>query len=131
MLIRITIVSTIAVLVSYSVVIWFGYFMSMSHCVNKNSSQVPPTTSLLSTSFHQVCLLFYKKYFFNLVLLWSDYLQKIICLLSTHYLSGLILVFCLHKFFTAFFTVLPWWNYESIISRLHGYRFNLSLTHLR
>ena len=72
----ITIASNIAVLVSYNVAIWLGCFMSMNHCVDKDSSQLPPTTFLSPTRFHQACLLFYKKYFINLVLLWSDYLWK-------------------------------------------------------
>ena len=44
-------------------------------------------------------------------------------------LVGFDYVFCLHVFFTAFFTVLPWWNYESIISRLHGFRFGFTSNH--
>ena len=36
----------ITVLVSYIVIIWFVYFMLMSYDVNKDSSKMPPTTSL-------------------------------------------------------------------------------------
>ena len=72
----ITIFSNITMLVSYNV-IWLGYFMPMSHSVNNNPSQVPPTTFLSQPGFRQVCFLFYKKYFINLVLLWSNYLWKI------------------------------------------------------
>ena len=39
--------------------------------------QVPPLTSILLLGFHQVCLLFYKKYFINLRLLLSGYLRKL------------------------------------------------------
>ena len=60
----------ITVLVSDSV-ICLGYFMHMSHGINKKA---PPTVSPnhhppTSPGFYQVCLLFYKKYFINLLLL--------------------------------------------------------------
>ena len=72
-----TIISNITVLVSCNIVIWFGYVMSISHGVNKEFSPVPPTISLSLPGFHQVCLWFYKKYFINLLLIWSDDLRKI------------------------------------------------------
>lgn len=49
--ISITIVSNITVLVSHNAIIWFGYIKPMIHGVNKDSSQVPPTTSLPSAGF--------------------------------------------------------------------------------
>ena len=39
--------------------------------------QVPPLTFIHLPGFHQVCLLFYKKYFINLRLLLSGYLRKL------------------------------------------------------
>ena len=58
----IAIVSNITVLVSHNT-IFFGYFMPMSHGVNmKTRPSVHPPFSLLP-GFHQVCLLFYNKYF--------------------------------------------------------------------
>ena len=62
------------VLVSHNV-ICFRYFMPMSHGVNKKAPTIvsPHPSPLLG--FHQ-CLLFYKQYFINLLLLWSDYCKK-------------------------------------------------------
>ena len=48
--ISITIVSNITVLVSHIVIIWFGYVKPMIHGVNKNSSQLPPTTTSLPSA---------------------------------------------------------------------------------
>ena len=47
--------------------------MPMSHCVDKDFSQVPSTTSLYLPG----SLLFYMKDFINIFSLWSDYLRKI------------------------------------------------------
>ena len=59
------IISNITVLVSHNA-ICCGYFIPMSHGVNKKA---PPIVSLTDLpAFHQVCLLLYKKkYFINLV----------------------------------------------------------------
>ena len=67
----IAIVSNITVLVSYNVIIWFGYFMSMRNGFNKDSSQVPPTITLPHF------FLFCKKCLISIVLLWSNYSRKI------------------------------------------------------
>ena len=62
---------------SHSVILT-GYFIPVSHVVNKNSSQVPPTTSLFLLDFHQVCSYFTRNILSTIFLLWSDYLQKIL-----------------------------------------------------
>ena len=51
---------------------YFGYFMPMNWRILR---WVPPMISLPLLCFHQVCLLFYKEYFFSLLLPWSDYLH--------------------------------------------------------
>ena len=57
--------------------------------------------------FHQVCLLFYKKYYINLILLWSDYC-KIWCILkkkqfiSFNFWSDVILLFYVYVFLRCF-----------------------------
>ena len=43
--------------------------MPMSHGVNKKAPPIVPSNPSPIPSFHQVCLLFYKKYFINLFLL--------------------------------------------------------------
>ena len=63
--IAIVIISSITVLVSQNV-ICFGYFMSMSHGINKETpTVVSPHLSPLP-GFHQVYLLFFRKYLMNL-----------------------------------------------------------------
>ena len=57
----------------------------------------PPLISLPLPHFHQGCMLFYKPSF-----------------------SSFVIYMC---FIRRFFTVLPWWNYESIISRFHCFLF--------
>ena len=69
----ITIVSNITVLVP-QYIIFFGFFMLMSHGMNKKT---PPSASPYLYLPYQVCLLFYKKCLINLLLLWSGYLWKI------------------------------------------------------
>ena len=61
----ITIVNNITVLVSHNV-ICSGYFMPMSHGVNKKAPQLSPLTFPSLPGFHKICLLFYKEYFINL-----------------------------------------------------------------
>ena len=133
----ITFVSNITVLLPYNVIIWFGYFIPMSYGIDKHTSQVPLITSFPCSTRFSPGLLFYKKYFINLVLLWSDYLRKIMRFQSKIYfffqlVAGRvwILLFCLNVFFMAFFTAVLWWNYESIISRFHGIRFCFSSNHV-
>ena len=64
----------------------------------------PPLISLPLPHFHQGCMLFYKPSF-----------------------SSFVIYMC---FIRRFFTVLPWWNYESIISRFHYFLFDLSSNHV-
>ena len=56
-------------------VILTGYFIPVSHVVNKNSSQVPPTTSLFLLDFHQACSYFTRNilstFFFALIRLFA------------------------------------------------------------
>ena len=72
----ITIVSDITVLVSHNVIL-FGYIMPMNYGINKKTA---PSDSCnlphLISGFHEVCLLFYNKYFINLLLLWPDYYKR-------------------------------------------------------
>ena len=75
MSIIITITSNIAVLVSHSV-ICFGYFMPMSHGVNKKAPPIVSRHPSPLPGFLQVCLLFYNKNFLNLLSLWLDYCKK-------------------------------------------------------
>ena len=94
-----TIINNITVSWSHNVTC-FDYFMPMNQCISK---KVPPIVSHRTSpvpGFHQVCLLFYKKYFINLFLLWSDYCKKK-CIfkvkqffLSTCCCLVLILLFC-------------------------------------
>ena len=60
----ITIINNITVLVSHYV-ICFGYFISMSHGVNKKTPPIVSPRPSHLPGFHQVCLLFYNKYFIN------------------------------------------------------------------
>ena len=73
----ITIISNITVLVSHNV-ICFGHFMSMSHGANKKAPTIipPPTPRPPHNHSPLSGLLFYKKYFIDLLLLWSDYWGK-------------------------------------------------------
>ena len=64
----ITIISSITVLVLHYV-ICFGYFISMSHGVNKKAPPIVSPRPSYLLGFHQVCLLFYNKYFINPFLL--------------------------------------------------------------
>ena len=64
----------------------------------------PPLISLPLPHFHQGCMLFYKPSF-----------------------SSFVIYMC---FIRRFFTVLPWWNYESIISRFHCFLLGLSSNHV-
>ena len=50
-------------------VIFFGYFMPVSHGVSKKTPPIPPPTSVPLPRFRQVCLLLYNKYYSNLLLL--------------------------------------------------------------
>ena len=75
MSIIITITSNITVLVSHSV-ICFGYFMPMSHGVNKKAPPIVSPHPSPLPGFVQVCLLFYNKNFLNLLSLWLDYCKK-------------------------------------------------------
>ena len=66
--ILITVISNITVFVQHTV-ICFEYFMPMSHGVNKKAPPIIRSNASLIPGFHQVYLLFYKKYFINLFLL--------------------------------------------------------------
>ena len=69
MSIIITIVSNITVLVSHSI-IFFGFFMPMSDGVKKKTpSSASPHLHHPLPGFRQACLLIYKKYFINHLLL--------------------------------------------------------------
>ena len=111
---------------------FFWYFIPVSL---RRLLQVAPSAFLSPLRFSQVCLLFYKKYFINLLLLWADYLWNIMhfqsknLFLSTDCWSVLNLLFCLYVFM-GFFTVLSSSKYESIISFLRGFRFELSSNHV-
>ena len=120
----ITSISNITVLVSHSVILT-GYFIPVSHVVNKNSSQVPPTTSLFLLAFHQVCSYFTRNILSTLFFS-SD---QIICkrywffkvkqiFLSTRFCLVLVLLFCC---FTTLF-------YTSTIMKLHFHGFQLGLS---
>ena len=71
----VTIISNITVLLSHKFT-WYGYFISMSHVVNKKASPIVSPHPSPFPSFDQVCLLFCKKYFISLLFLWSDYCEK-------------------------------------------------------
>ena len=115
----VTIISNITVLVPDNF-ICFGYFMPLSHDVNKKA----PTIFFLQPSplpgFHQVCLLIYKKYFINPFLLWSNkLLQKIMLFqnkakfffqLTASRFSFWCFVYM--YFLGHFFTALSSWNCE-------------------
>ena len=60
MSILITIVSNITVLVSHNI-IFYRFFISVNHGVNKKTPSSVSPTSISLPSFQQVCLLFYKK----------------------------------------------------------------------
>ena len=60
MSISITIVSNITVLVSHNT-IFYGFFMSLNHGVNKKTPSRVSPTSISLPGFQQVCLLLYKK----------------------------------------------------------------------
>ena len=65
---------------------------------------------------------------FNLVLLWSDYLRKILFskVKQIFYLDSLVVGFD----FALLFTCVFYGNYESIISFLHGFRFGIISNHV-
>ena len=75
MSIIIAIVCNITVLVWHNI-FFFGCFMPMSHGINKRTPSSASHNSISIPDFHQVCL-HYKKYFINLLLLWSGSLQKV------------------------------------------------------
>ena len=64
----------ITVLVSHN--ICFGHFTPMNHGVNKWGPPIVSPNSSPLLGLHQVCLLFYKKYFIKYFLLWSNYCKK-------------------------------------------------------
>ena len=76
--------------------------MSMSHGVNKKAPLIISTAPPHEVpGFHQVYLLFYKKYFTKLFFLWSDYFFNLIRV-------GLILLFRVPMCFLGnFLSVLP------------------------
>ena len=114
----------LAILVSHSVILT-GYFIPVSHVVNKNSSQVPPTTSLFLLDFHQVCSYFTR----NILSTFFFCSDQIICkrywffkvkqiFLSTRFCLVLVLLF---RCFTTLF-------YTSTIMKLHFHGFQLGLS---
>ena len=129
----ITIVSNITVLVSCNIITWFGYFMSMNHGVNKDSSlewsaphHLPFTyevfirfvcrrnNSAILFCSHQIvcksCVFKVKHIFsFNSLLVGFDFAVLLTCVSNS------------------VFTVPPWSNYKWIISCLHGFQFSHSL----
>ena len=88
----------ITVLVSHN--ICFGHFIPMNHGVNKRGPPIvsPNSSSLLGL--HQVCLLFYKKYFIKhfcsdqIIAKNNAFQIKTIFLFSTYCWSVLIMLFC-------------------------------------
>ena len=96
MSIIIAIASNIAVLVSNNV-IFIGYFVPMSHCVNENFFQVLSTIFLWVPGFHQVCC-----YFTRNILLTSFSPDQIISHFSTHFRSVLIFPF-VYMYFYGFY----------------------------
>ena len=64
----VSIIITITVLVSHNV-ICFGYFMSINYDFNKKAPLIVSHHPSLLPGFHQVYLLFHRKYFINLFLL--------------------------------------------------------------
>ena len=104
-LIIITIVINITVLLSYSI-IWFGYLKTLPKCLAPPSSHYQVfirfdccfARNTLSTLFVLISIFVKDNAFSKL----NNFF------LLTHCWSGLILLFCLLVFFTAFLTVLLW-----------------------
>ena len=105
----IAIASNIAVLVSNNV-IFIGYFVPMSHCVNENFFQVLPTIFLWVPGFHQVCC-----YFTRNILLTSFSPDQIISHFSTHFRSVLIFPFVYMYFYGVFLQ----FNHYDTINHYH------------
>ena len=112
-----TIIRNITVLVSHNV-ICFWYFMPMRHGANEKTPPIVSPAPPPIPGFHQVCFLFYKKYFINLIFFWSDYLRKIRGFLKVKQFFFFQLkadrfwfysIVCM-RFLGRFFTVLLSWN---------------------
>ena len=71
----IIVVSNITVLVSHSV-LFFEYFMRMSHGVNKKTPPSAFPHLPFPTRFSADLFVVFKKYFIDLLLFWSDYCER-------------------------------------------------------